>query len=314
MVQPLPQPVPLSHSAHSGFCPWHFSPTTKTLNDHLDMFKTACTSLVRNSTTGVVGSKVWASSGSAKHILGRCLNSQAQLYTSSRLSASSTRINSISTIRRHFHSQKTLFSKVWAHNKGSGRYKSSYRPLLLASATAIATLAPADEEQSNIHTLIPVNGSETREEGLIRASQQELANSARGTAKTNSSMISSWYNSIVHNFYLYFYNPVATCLRFIQLAALFGPVLISFPVVMLGPRITSGMYRFDGLVSDDSSPASKERTGAIMWYKYLTWTMEMAGPSFIKVMHDEKYYCFTWLQYLLGYVGVSWYYRDFLDD
>lgn len=278
------------------------------------MFKTACTSLVRHSATGVVGSKIWASSGSAKHSFGRCLGSQAQLCISSRLSVSSTRINSISILRRHFYHHKNLSSKVWANNKGSGHHKSSYKPLLLASATAIATLTPDDEEQSNSHTLMPVNGSETREQGLIRASQQELANSARGATNTNSSMLYSWYNSIVHNFYLYFYNPVATCLRFIQLAALFGPVLVSFPVVMLGPRITSGMYRFDGLVSDDSSPASKERMGAIMWYKYLTWTMEMAGPSFIKVMHDEKYYCFTWLQYLLTYVGVSWYYRGFLED
>lgn len=79
---------------------------------------------------------------------------------------------------------------------------------------------------------------------------------------------------------LYLYDPVSTCLRFIHLVLLFGPVLILLPLILIGPKTSYGITSPDKL----SSTLSSDKAGAQLWYKYLTWSMEMAGPSFIKVI------------------------------
>lgn len=160
----------------------------------------------------------------------------------------------------------------------------SYRHVLLASATAIATLTPTDEEtdKSTPHFLVPVSGTETREAGLYLASRQDQERASRGLNKQNPSTIYLWYKRVIRWFYKFCYNPVTTCLRFVQLAALFGPVILTLPVVLVGPKVVYGIDRDDGIIKDDNS-TSNDRAGAVWWYKYLTWTMEMAGPSFIKL-------------------------------
>uniref|UniRef100_A0A060T8L2 ARAD1D12386p n=1 Tax=Blastobotrys adeninivorans TaxID=409370 RepID=A0A060T8L2_BLAAD len=63
-------------------------------------------------------------------------------------------------------------------------------------------------------------------------------------------------------------EPIITFLRFIELSALFLPVVVSMPMMMFGSRDPS---------------KGNERAGAILWYRFLTFTMELAGPSFIKL-------------------------------
>ncbi|KAF3166605.1 hypothetical protein EYR41_007144 [Orbilia oligospora] len=68
--------------------------------------------------------------------------------------------------------------------------------------------------------------------------------------------------------YTYFLEPVATGLRFLHLALLFLPVMITMPAIWIGPRLPLQ----DG-----------ERAGTLWWYSYLVKSMEMAGPTFIKL-------------------------------
>ncbi|KAK6497334.1 hypothetical protein TWF481_011748 [Arthrobotrys musiformis] len=63
-------------------------------------------------------------------------------------------------------------------------------------------------------------------------------------------------------------EPVATGLRFLYLALLFLPVIITMPAIWMGPRLPLR----DG-----------ERAGTLWWYGYLVKSMEMAGPTFIKL-------------------------------
>lgn len=183
-------------------------------------------------------------------------------------------------------------------NEEANHSRYSYRTVLLASATAIATLTPTDEREHPANEAASVPDDQTREEALYQASRTELEDAARGLDKENASFLYIWYKNIVRWFYKLCYNPVATSLRFIQLALLFGPVLITFPIVLVGPKVALGMNRLYGIIEDDVSPSSKDRVGAIWWFKYLTWTMEMAGPSFIKVIFDDSFYTLNWFHHL----------------
>lgn len=66
----------------------------------------------------------------------------------------------------------------------------------------------------------------------------------------------------------YLLEPVATGLRFLHLVLLFLPVIITMPAIWIGPRLPLQ----DG-----------ERAGTLWWYGYLVKSMEMAGPTFIKL-------------------------------
>lgn len=73
-------------------------------------------------------------------------------------------------------------------------------------------------------------------------------------------------------FYLFidrfFYEPIATGLRFLHLVVIFVPVIATVPAIWLGPR---------------RKDRDNERTGRLWWYGFLVHAMERAGPAFIKV-------------------------------
>ncbi|KAK6525072.1 hypothetical protein TWF281_011951 [Arthrobotrys megalospora] len=69
-------------------------------------------------------------------------------------------------------------------------------------------------------------------------------------------------------FHSYVLEPVATGLRFLHLALLFLPVMVTMPAIWIGPRLP---FRDD------------ERTGTLWWYGFLVRSMERAGPTFIKL-------------------------------
>lgn len=147
---------------------------------------------------------------------------------------------------------------------------------------------------------MPVSGTETREEALYLASQKDLDDKARGLDRENPSKMHIWYKNVVRWFYKFCYDPLATCFRFVHLAVLFGPVILTLPIVLVGPRVASSMTKAYSVIEDEptSAGAVKDRVGAIWWFRYLTWTMEMAGPSFIKVIYDDTFYFMSWLHHL----------------
>lgn len=67
---------------------------------------------------------------------------------------------------------------------------------------------------------------------------------------------------------VYVWEPLCTGVRFLQLVAIFVPVVAAVPALWLGSRQPDR----DG-----------ERSGALWWYGFLVRCMELAGPAFIKL-------------------------------
>lgn len=74
---------------------------------------------------------------------------------------------------------------------------------------------------------------------------------------------------------VYIIEPVFTFFRFLHLVALFGPVILTTPMLFIGrpPRKRRGK----------PTGEEDENWGAVWWYGFLVDQMERAGPSFIKL-------------------------------
>ncbi|ROV92085.1 hypothetical protein VSDG_07517 [Cytospora chrysosperma] len=66
----------------------------------------------------------------------------------------------------------------------------------------------------------------------------------------------------------YIWEPLCTGVRFLHLAAIFVPVIFAVPVMWLGKR---------------QKDHDNERSGTLLWYRFLVQGMEWAGPAFIKL-------------------------------
>lgn len=73
----------------------------------------------------------------------------------------------------------------------------------------------------------------------------------------------------------YIFEPFLTFVRFIHLALVFGPVILTAPMLFVGapPRRKPGKPIAPG----------EDNWGALWWYGFLVKQMERAGPSFIKL-------------------------------
>lgn len=76
------------------------------------------------------------------------------------------------------------------------------------------------------------------------------------------------YKTIIYFLYQHVYEPLATGFRFLHLLIIFVPVILTVPVVYIGPRRKSH---------------DNERAGTIWWYGFLVSSMERAGSAFIKL-------------------------------
>ena len=74
----------------------------------------------------------------------------------------------------------------------------------------------------------------------------------------------------------YIIEPIFTVLRFFHLVILFGPVILTSPMILVGG---SDKRR----KRDRPSGEEAEAWGAVWWYGFLVNQMERAGPSFIKL-------------------------------
>ena len=75
---------------------------------------------------------------------------------------------------------------------------------------------------------------------------------------------------------VYIIEPIFTFLRFFHLVILFGPVILTSPMIFIGG---SDRRR----KRDRPSGEEAEAWGAVWWYGFLVNQMERAGPSFIKL-------------------------------
>ena len=69
------------------------------------------------------------------------------------------------------------------------------------------------------------------------------------------------------------FEPIATTLRFLHLVVIFVPVIGAMPMIWLGRR---------------QKRRDDERSGTLWWFSFLVWSMERAGPAFIKVLRTVQ--------------------------
>jgi aarF domain-containing kinase len=124
----------------------------------------------------------------------------------------------------------------------------------------------------------------TRERLMYEASmkeEQEMRDTIGGRVHPIVAFVRDWI-----------WEPVTTALRFVHLTIIFLPVLVTMPLVLIGPV---KMHK------------ANERWGALVWYKYLTWTMEAAGPSFIKVIDEHEFSVDCALEFVMYLLVASMY-------
>lgn len=142
-----------------------------------------------------------------------------------------------------------------------GQWRRSQKRLPVGRTVLIASLTPA----AFLELAENGDGQEkTGEMQMLEVSREEVrknvSKDARGLNRLAQSLFVFWY--------YYVYDPIATGIRFVHLAIVFVPVILTAPTLWLGRRAHNG---------------KGERTGAIWWYGFLVRSMERAGPAFIKV-------------------------------
>ncbi|KAK4449563.1 putative serine/threonine-protein kinase abkC [Podospora aff. communis PSN243] len=140
----------------------------------------------------------------------------------------------------------------------SGRNGS--RVVLLASANgtlATAAFVRLSEEENN-------GPEDTGEKRMLEVSRKEIKKKVddddRGFTRLR--------HQVVLFLDLYIWEPLCTGARFLQLVAIFVPVIFAVPAIWIGPR---------------QPDRDNERSGTLWWYSFLVKAMEWAGPAFIKL-------------------------------
>ncbi|CUS23924.1 LAQU0S12e03092g1_1 [Lachancea quebecensis] len=141
-----------------------------------------------------------------------------------------------------------------------------------ASAIALAAAATAFNE-----SLTPDPEGDTFEMGLYTASQKELARIQdekrqraldRCTIRALQWLVRGWYafkDAVL--------EPLLITSRFVQLALIFVPVFLLYPISFFGHRV-----HLDG-----TTTSVQTTHGARLWYAIIRRALELAGPSFIKL-------------------------------
>ncbi|KDN44741.1 ABC1-domain-containing protein [Tilletiaria anomala UBC 951] len=89
----------------------------------------------------------------------------------------------------------------------------------------------------------------------------------------------SFFKTIQIVFVKYISEPLGTAKRFLVLACIFLPVLLTAPMIFIGSKRDRGKRRGRKVASKEEG----ERWGALWWYRYLVVSLEAAGPTFIKL-------------------------------
>ncbi|KAI1473215.1 ABC1 family protein [Daldinia caldariorum] len=104
----------------------------------------------------------------------------------------------------------------------------------------------------------------TREKRMLEVSQEEL----RKTVGDDERGVYRLGHRLVLFLDSYFWEPLCTGVRFIELVFIFIPVILAVPAVWIGSRQPN---------------RDNERSGTLWWYNFLVKAMERAGPAFIKL-------------------------------
>ncbi|KAJ9142384.1 Atypical/ABC1/ABC1-C protein kinase [Pleurostoma richardsiae] len=140
--------------------------------------------------------------------------------------------------------------------------------VLVAAANAVALGTAAAfvkiSEDNDDDSTIAQDTDQTGETRMLVASRTEIAKKI----DEEDHGFSRLRHSVVLFLDLYIWEPICTGARFLQLLAIFVPVIITVPAVWLGRR---------------QPEHDNERSGTLWWYSFLVRAMELAGPAFIKL-------------------------------
>jgi aarF domain-containing kinase len=129
------------------------------------------------------------------------------------------------------------------------------------AATGGGILAATFVELSEKESTDP---EDTAEKRMLEFSREEI----RKTVNESDGPLRRLQQRVVIFLDLYIWEPICTGFRFLQLAAIFVPVLLTVPAIWVGKRLPE---------------RDNERSGTLWWYGFLVHAMEWAGPAFIKV-------------------------------
>jgi len=131
--------------------------------------------------------------------------------------------------------------------------------LLASSNGALATAAFVTlSEKDNSGT------EQTAEKRMLEVSREEIK---KKVDENNNSLVRLGQKIVIF-LDLYIWEPICTGVRFLQLAAIFVPVILTVPMIWVGNR---------------DPEHDNERSGTLWWYGFLVKAMELAGPAFIKL-------------------------------
>ncbi|KAF2097637.1 ABC1-domain-containing protein [Rhizodiscina lignyota] len=144
-----------------------------------------------------------------------------------------------------------------SHTKPPPRFRPPRTLLSAAGLTSLAFVQLADTDEEN-------GDGKTREQQMLEESRAEIANQVPKALEGSKAVRRSIYFFVDH----YIVEPIATGLRFLHLVVIFVPVIVTIPVMWIGPR---------------QKDRDNERSGTLWWYRFLVWSMESAGAAFIKL-------------------------------
>lgn len=151
---------------------------------------------------------------------------------------------------RHSIRTQRFYPSPRAPYGGQGR-----RRILYSLLTPAAFVRLSEEDNGD---------GKTPEEHMLEASREEI----RKSIPENVHGLTRAWKGLYLFLDLYIYEPIATGFRFLHLAFIFLPVIVTIPVIWLGRRVKE---------------RDSERAGTLWWYNFLVTSMERAGPAFIKV-------------------------------
>ncbi|KAK8036248.1 ABC1 family protein [Apiospora rasikravindrae] len=159
--------------------------------------------------------------------------------------------------------QSTLSAFKQFSSSSRSRARSSHSTVLLAAAqgtllgtAAFVKLSEKDNE--------PGDEDQTSEGRMLEVSRNEIE---KKKDDTNHGFTKLRHN-LVYYVDVYLWEPLCTGVRFLQLVAIFVPVIIAVPAIWVGSR---------------QPDRDNERSGTLWWYEFLVQAMEWSGPAFIKL-------------------------------
>lgn len=182
-----------------------------------------------------------------------CFRRGAPRLSTTTTTPSPLRFNRFSHIN-HPHARNNKQSKGWTQIRRKGPVLGTV--LFAAALTPGAFMELAEKNSEN----------KTGEMQMLEASREEI----RKTVSENAHGLSRVGQEVYVFLYSYVYEPVATGIRFLHLAVIFLPVILTVPVIWIGRR---------------NVEHNNEHLGTLWWIDFLVRSMERAGPAFIKVRY-----------------------------